>query len=89
MIFPGPREIAHRLLFRSRDPHGGELTGAMQAGERFTVPAVGLHPVPGLYGDQRGRHHRTGMAQMGQLTKDPVAAGTGLGAERQDLPLGA
>ena len=61
----------------------------MQAGERFTIPAVGLDAIPGFARDEQGGHHGAGMAQMGQLPVDPIAAGAGLIAKGQDFPLGA
>ncbi len=60
----------------------------MQAGERLAIPAVGLHPISGLCRDERGGDYGPGMAQMGQLPVDPVAAGAGLIAEGQDFPPG-
>ena len=72
------REIPHRFLLGSGDPDGGELACAMQAGERLAIPAVGLHPIPGLCGDERGGDDSAIMAQMGQLPVDPIAAGAGL-----------
>ena len=58
----------------------------MEAGERFAIAAVGLDAIPGLCGNERGGDDHTVMADRGQLTKDPIAAGTGLVAERQHLP---
>ena len=60
----------------------------MQAGQGFAVSAIGLHPVPSLAWNKRGGDHRAGMAQMGQLPMEAIAARASFVAERQDLPLG-
>ena len=56
-VAPAPAQISHRLLFNARDPDRGQLPRAVEAGEASAVTAIGLHPVPGRLGYERGGHH--------------------------------
>ena len=87
-VFAGPREIPHRFLFRLGHPDGCELTSPMQPGQRLTVAPIRLHPITRFRGNQRRRHHHTGLAQPRQLPIDRISTRTRLITKRHRGPLG-
>ena len=58
-VFAGTGEIAQRFLRLVRHPYCRRLSSTMQARQRQRVAPVGLHPVTGLFRNQRGRHDLT------------------------------
>jgi hypothetical protein len=53
-ICTGVCESANGFIFYLGNVDGGEITRAQEAGQVHRVPAVGLHPVAGLCGNQEG-----------------------------------
>jgi hypothetical protein len=82
-----PDQVAHRLMHRIGNPHGGQLAGTMQPGQRDCIAPVRLHPVAGPAGDQRGRHHRAVVAKSGDLPVQAVATRAGLVADLEPAVL--
>ena len=85
---PRPHQVAHRFVGGIRHPHGCQLAGAVQPGQRGGIAAIGLHPVAGPARDQRGRNHPAVLAEPGQQAMDALAARSGLVAEAE-LPVAA
>ena len=80
---PGADQIAQRLGGRIGDPDGGEVAGAVAAGEPDGVLAVGLHSIARLRGHEAGRDDVAVHAQGGELPVERVAGGTGFVADAE------
>jgi hypothetical protein len=76
-VFPKTRQVPHRLLFRSGNPHGSEFSGPMKPGQCLGVPPVGLDPVARLLGDQGGRHNAAFVSCFQELSMHGIATGPG------------
>jgi hypothetical protein len=79
----GPHQVAHRLVRLVRHPDRRQPPGPQQACKRYRIAPVGLHPVAGPARDERGRHHRAGMAERHDLAVEPVPGRAGLVADVQ------
>jgi hypothetical protein len=69
-------QVPNRGILDCRDIDRCQVTRAPQAGQRDRVPTVGVDPIAGLLGDQRGGHPPADMALLGQLAVAPVPART-------------
>jgi hypothetical protein len=78
-----PHQVAHRLVRLVRHPDRGQLPGPQQARQRHRIAPVRLHPVARLARDERGRHHRAGVAERHDLAVEPVPGRAGLVADMQ------
>jgi hypothetical protein len=78
-----PHQVAHRLMRLVRHPNRRQFPGPQQAGQRHRIAPVGFYPVAGPARDQRGRHHRTGMAEADDLPVQAVAGRAGFIADMQ------
>jgi hypothetical protein len=72
-IFPCPTQVANGFILHCRDVDGCQVPRAHQAGQCDGVSPVGLHPIPGFFGDQGGRHDPADMAFFGEITVEPIA----------------
>jgi hypothetical protein len=79
----GPAQVSDGLFGDGRHADGHQLAGAVQPGQPPAVAAVGLDPVPGGGGDQRGRDHRTANVHAVQQPGQLVTGGAGLVAGPQ------
>ncbi len=77
-IFTRPAQVPNRFILHLGHVDRGEVPRAHQAGQFDSVPAVGFDPIPGLFGDQGGRHDPADMAFFGQIAVEPVPAGARL-----------
>jgi hypothetical protein len=73
-VEPCPRQIAHRLVPSIRNPHRRQLACPVQSGQAGSIPSVGLDPVAGSPGDQRGGNHDALMSGCRYLALDAVTA---------------
>jgi hypothetical protein len=53
-VAPGAAQVPHGLLGRGGDPDGDQLPSPVPPGQPPAVTLVGLDPVAGGLGDQRG-----------------------------------
>ena len=51
-ILPGTGQIAHGLVLGVGDINGGQLPGAVQAGQHGGIPAVVFNPIPAFFRDR-------------------------------------
>jgi hypothetical protein len=86
--FTRPGEIANSFIFDCGDIDGGEITGAGQAGEWHSIPAVGFHLSARVLGDQRRGHHPALVAFCAQIPVELGATGAGFVDEDQMFGLG-
>jgi hypothetical protein len=84
---PGSDQVAHRFVRWIGNPHRRQLAGPQQTRERGRIPTVRLHALARLAGNERGRSHRTRVAEFGDQTMQPIARRTGLVTEMQPLVL--
>lgn len=82
-ILPGSHQVSSRLLLRSRDMDGGQLSGPQEAGELVGVAGIGLHAVSRFARDERRRDDGAVDAHRVQLPVDLEATGAGLVAAPQ------
>jgi hypothetical protein len=75
-IFTGAGEITHGFIFDLGNVDGGEIPRAHQPGQLYRVPAVGFHPVAGLWGNQGRSDDPADMAFLRQSTIEPVPTGS-------------
>ena len=76
-IFAGTGQIAHGLVPGIGDINGGQLAGAVQAGQHGGIPAIVFNPISTFFGDHgRGSHH-TVKALLGEMTVNTVATWAG------------
>jgi hypothetical protein len=73
-LLPGAYDVAERFLLGRRDVHGGERAGAKRESEITGIAAVGLDPVAGAFGDQRGRRHDAVLGLTAQVALEPEPA---------------
>src|SRR5215471_14268552 len=73
-----PYQIAQRLVVGIRNPHRRQLAGPVTPCQLLGVPAVSLHPISGLGGDQRRRDHFTRHTQLHELPVENVSRWPGL-----------
>jgi hypothetical protein len=76
-IFTRPAEVADGFIFQRGDLDRDESTGAHQPSQLHGVSTVGFHPVTGLFGQQRRRHHPAGVAFFCEIPVEPIAAWAG------------
>src|SRR5215212_6981224 len=86
-ILPGglarPHQIADRLMHRVRNPDPLELSCPQEPSQTGGVASVRLDVLARTFGDQRGRHNLTGMAERNKLAVEPIAGRAGFVAEVQ------
>jgi hypothetical protein len=87
-ICTGPAEVANGFIFKAGDIDGGEIPRACQPGPWPGVPAVGVDPIPGLCGHERGRHHPAVGAFVAQIAGASVATRAGFIDKDQRVGLG-
>jgi hypothetical protein len=73
-----PAQVPNRFILNLGHVDRGEVPRAHQAGQFASIAAVGFDPIPGLCGDQRGRHDPADMTFFGQVAVEPVPAGARL-----------
>ena len=81
--FAGSHQIAQRLMVRIRNPDRRQFAGAVTARQLLGVPAVGLHPLSGLGGNQGRRDHLTCHTQLRELPIQHISGWAGLVAALQ------
>jgi len=55
--FPGPNQVAHRLMCFIRNPDRRQLPGAKKAGQSNGIQSVCLYAITGTHRNQRGRNN--------------------------------
>ena len=81
----GPAQVPDGLLLDGGHPDGHELAGPVEPGQAPGVPSVGLHPVAGGLGDERGGDDVAGHAERGEQTVQVVAGGARLVARPEGV----
>jgi hypothetical protein len=79
----GTNQIAHRLMYRVRHPHPGQLASAMQPGQRHRIPPVGLDPLARPLRNQGRSDDQARMPKSLNLAVQPVSGRLRLVAEMQ------
>jgi hypothetical protein len=73
-----PAQVPHRCILHLGHGDRGEVPRAHQAGQCDGITTVGCDSIPGLCGEQGGRHAPADMAFLGQRAAEPVPAGARL-----------
>jgi hypothetical protein len=76
-VIASPDQVAKSLVGLVGYPDRREVPAAQQPGQLGRIASVGLDPVAGLDGDQRGRDDHACDAHGSQLTMEGVAGWTG------------
>ena len=82
-VFPEAGEVPHRLLFGAGDDDRRQFPRPVKPGQHERVPAIGLHPVSALLGDQGRSHHPAFVPGFEELSMQPISARPRLVDERQ------
>jgi hypothetical protein len=82
-VGPGPAQVPHRLLGHGGHTDRDQLAGAVQPSQPPAVAAVGLDPITGGLGNQRGRDHLAADVHAVQQAGQLIAGGAGLIAGSQ------
>ena len=72
-----PHQVAHRFVLLVGHVDGRQLPRPEQAGQLPGIAPVGLDPVTGLGGNERGRDHLAVIFALFQVPIDDVTAGPG------------
>ncbi len=78
-----PDQVAQGLVGLVGDPDRREVAAAQQPCQLGRIALVGLDPVTGFDGDERGRHDHARDAHGGQLAMEGVAGGARLVGDLQ------
>jgi hypothetical protein len=68
-----PAQVPHGFIRNCWDRDRGESPRAHQAGQFDGIPPVGCDAIPGLFGDQGGRHDAADLAFCGHIAVAPIA----------------
>ncbi len=79
----GAAQVPDRFFLDGGDADGDQLAGAVQPRQPAAVPPVGLDPIAGGLGDQRGRDHLAAHVHAVQQPGQVVAGRAGLVAGSQ------
>jgi hypothetical protein len=74
-VFTSPTQITDGFIFHGGDVDGSEISRTHEAGQLDSIAAVCFHPIPRLFGDQRGGHDPAAVSFVAQIPVEPVAAG--------------
>src|SRR3954452_11413090 len=83
----GAHQFADSLMARIRHPDGGQLAGAMQAGQGDGIPAIGLDALARPLRDQRGSDDSAIVPEGADLPLQSIAGRPGLVAEQEPAVL--
>ena len=76
-IFPRAAQVAAGCICDFGHIDGSEVPRAHALGQLQGITAVGFHAIPGLFGNQRGRHAPTVIAFFVERAIEPGATGAG------------
>ena len=87
-IFTSAAQVTAGLICNRGHIDGGEIACAPQPGELDGIPTVGFHAVPGLFGNSGGGDDPAHVSFVGQVAREPIAAGAGFVDQDEMCALG-
>ena len=81
-VLPESGEVPHGLLLRSGNPDRSQFPRPVEPGQQEGVPAIRLHPVPGLFWNQGGGNDAAFIPGLEKRPVQNIPAGSRLVHER-------